>query len=199
MGILRIFVVTWGLLLSIAAGANELIRDCESCHGTFGVSKESDMPSIAGMSYVYLNEAMFTYQDAKRPCPETHYRDGRSKNEKTDMCKIASALSDSEIESIAMHYSKQVFVSAKQPFEAGKVAKGEKIHDLLCEKCHADGGKDAADDAGILAGQWMPYLEATMADYRSGARPMIDKMAVKVEKLRDEDIEALLHYYASQQ
>lgn len=181
-----------------AAELAETIRDCEACHGANGISQESDVPTIAGMSFVYLNEAMISYQDATRPCPETDYRDG-SKEGKTDMCKIATPLSDPDIEKIAEHYSSLSFEAAKQPFDAAKAEQGQKIHDLLCEKCHADGGRDAADDAGILAGQWMPYLDANMADYRSGARPMIDKMAKKFEKLNDEYVDALLHFYASQQ
>ncbi len=71
-----------------------------------------------------------------------------------------------------------------------------------CEKCHADGGSSAEDDAGILAGQWQPYLKWTLDDYNSGDREMYKKMAKKMNKMLkkegDEGITQLLHYYAGQ-
>ena len=88
---------------------------------------------------------------------------------------------------------------AKQTFNAAQVATGKKIHDLACEKCHADGGSSTDDDAGVLAGQWMPYLKASMEEFMSGKRPIPEKMKPKVEKLKPAEIEALLNYYASQQ
>ena len=73
-----------------------------------------------------------------------------------------------------------------------------------CEDCHGkkgneDGGSSADDDAGILAGQWMPYLEDQFKEYASDKRPMPKKMKPKMEKLTDDDIKALIHYYGSLQ
>ena len=59
-------------------------------------------------------------------------------------------------------------------------------------------GALADDDAGILAGQWLPYLTYSMQDFKSGAREMPKKMRKKVEALDDFDIDALMHYFASQ-
>ncbi len=54
--------------------------------------------------------------------------------------------------------------------------------------------------ASILAGQWMPYLEQALADQVSGARNMLDKkMKEKTDQLSDEDAEAIIHFYGSQQ
>jgi sulfide dehydrogenase cytochrome subunit len=74
-----------------------------------------------------------------------------------------------------------------------------KIHDRQCEKCHEDGGASAADDAGILAGQWTPYLRQVFEHYSAGERDMPKKMEPKYEKLDAAELEALLHYYASLQ
>ena len=69
-----------------------------------------------------------------------------------------------------------------------------------CEKCHTDGGSYAGDDAGLLAGQWIGYLEQVFADYAAGERSMMeDKMKEKVEALDEASMKALIHYYASQQ
>ena len=89
---------------------------------------------------------------------------------------------------------------AKQEFDAALAANGAGIHKRECEKCHSDGGSYADDDAGMLAGQWMPYLEQVFAEYATGERSIMeDKMKDKVDALDADSITALLHYYASLQ
>ena len=70
---------------------------------------------------------------------------------------------------------------------------------LSCEKCHSKGGAAADDDAGILAGQWTPYLKAQLADMLGGKRVPPEKMKPKIDALKPADVDALLGYYASQQ
>ena len=172
---------------------------CVDCHGPDGASKESDVPVIGGLSEQYLLDAMGAYRDAKRPCPPSAYRGGDTKRPKTDMCKVAAKLSDADTAAVAKHLAAEPFVRAKQPFDAAQAARGKKIHDQACEKCHSEGGTLAEDDAGILAGQWTPYLRASFEEFRSGKRPMPEKMKPKFEPLKPDEQEALLHYYASQQ
>ena len=157
------------------------------------------MPIIGGISEYYMIDNMAAYKDEARPCPEAEYHEGPDKGSKTDMCKIAAKLSDGDIEALAKFYASKKFVRAKQDFDAAKAAEGKKIHDTNCEKCHEDGGASAEDDAGILAGQWAPYLEHTFKSYDSGDRAMPKKMKPKYEKLEAADKEALLHYYKSLQ
>ncbi|OOY43476.1 hypothetical protein BOV91_03960 [Solemya velum gill symbiont] len=76
--------------------------------------------------------------------------------------------------------------------------KSAKVYEDSCEKCHDEKGALADDDSGILAGQWLPYLQYSMEDFKSGAREMPKKMAKKVKKLDDAQIEATLHFFASQ-
>lgn len=172
---------------------------CADCHGKDGASTESDVPSIGGVSEAYLNDTMAAYRDSKRPCAESAYRAGDKKRPRTDMCKIAAKLSAEETAREAKEYAGKPFVRARQKFDAAKAAAGKKVHDTACEKCHSEGGALADDDAGILAGQWMPYLKETFAQYAKGARPQPEKMKVKFNALKPEELEALLHYYASQQ
>jgi sulfide dehydrogenase cytochrome subunit len=161
---------------------------------------EGDVPTIAGVSPFVLEEYMFEYRDEARPCPDSKYRSGDTDRPATNMCNVAKELSEDEIPEIAEYYSGKTFVAAKQEFDAALAATGEGIHKRECEKCHSDGGSYADDDAGILAGQWMPYLEQVFADYASGERGMAeDKMQEKVDALDAESTKALLHYYASQQ
>ncbi|HIO92841.1 MAG TPA: c-type cytochrome [Leucothrix mucor] len=171
------------------ASAKMLADTCQGCHGVDGNSKGPAMPSIAGMSAEYLTEAMKAYKSG----------DAAS----TIMGRITKGYSDDELKQIAEVYSKKKFVAAKQESDSAAVKKGKKLHDKYCEKCHSEGGTEAGDDSGFLAGQWTPYLHATMTDFTSGTREMPKKMKKKVKKLMKKEgadgMKALMAYYASQQ
>jgi len=180
-----------------AADAGKLAETCADCHGKDGASTESDIPIIGGYSEQYIIDSMIAYKNEDRPCPETKYSEGNNKGTKTNMCKIAKELSDKDTEEIAKFYAGKPFVRAKQTFDTAKAASGKKIHSANCKKCHEDGGGSADDDAGILAGQWMPYLKNSFKDYASGERAQPKKMKPKMDKLSDTDIDALINYYGS--
>jgi sulfide dehydrogenase cytochrome subunit len=180
-----------------AADVDKLVESCANCHGKDGVSTESDVPTIAGYSSDTLANNLTAFKKNERPCPETKIRAGEKKGTKTDMCKSVKDLSDGDIKQVADHYSGKKFVRATQKFDPALAKKGKAIHDANCEKCHAEGGSVAKDDAGILAGQWMPYLEETFKQYSSDKRPQPKKMKPKMDKLDKAAIDALINYYGS--
>lgn len=185
---------------ALAQDGATIAEECSGCHGENGVSVEDDIPTIAGTSSFFIEEAMFSYQDEARPCRETEYRDGDTSRAATTMCAVAGELDEDGIAAISAHYGDLPYAAAKQEFDADKATVGAKIHKKDCEKCHADGGTNPDDDSGILAGQWRPFLEQAMADFKSGDREYLDeKMREKFEALGDSDFDALIHYYASQQ
>jgi sulfide dehydrogenase cytochrome subunit len=195
-------ILMLGLLVLGDAGAaavDDMAAKCAECHGKDGLSSEPTVPIIAGYSDFYIIDTMGLYKDDARPCPETEFKDGPDKGKKTDMCKIAKDLSDDDVEALATYYAGKPFVPAKQDFDADKAALGEEVHERHCKKCHEDGGSSPEDDAGILAGQWKPYLEHTFKTFASGEREMPKKMKPKFEKLDQSEIEALINYYVSQQ
>ncbi len=182
------------------ADVTAIAEGCGECHGENGVSSESDVPTIAGMSAFVLEEYMFIYQDEARPCHETKYRSGDLERPATDMCQIAAELSEDDIIEIAAHFAELPFVAAEQDFDADKAALGKSVHKRACTKCHTDNASNAEDDAGIMAGQWMPYLEQVFADYVSGEREFAEKkMREKFDDLSAEDSDALIHFYGSLQ
>jgi len=191
--------LTGCLLAPVAyADLNAIIEQCDGCHGAAGVSAESDVPTIAGISAFVVEEYMFQYADKVRPCPESKFRYGDTSRSATDMCVVAAGLSEDEITEVAGYYAAKDFVAADQPFDAVLAAEGAKIHKRDCEKCHTDGGSYADDDAGRLAGQWSPYLEEAFAEYAAGERPIMEeKMQQKIELLDAQSITALINYYAS--
>lgn len=169
------------------ASASMLANTCNGCHGPNGDSAGPATPTIAGASVDYFTEQMQGFAKGEIPS--------------TIMGRIAKGYSDDEIEKMADYFSKQKFIPAKQEADPKLAKKGAKLHDKYCEKCHAEGGTSAEDDAGILAGQWVPYLEMSLSDFLKGDREMPKKMAKKLKKLHkkegDAGIKALIAYYAS--
>lgn len=180
-----------------AADVNTLVENCSNCHGKDGASHDSQIPTIGGYSAAYLNDSLTAYKDKERPCPEVKYPNGPKKGQKTDMCQVAKELSAADMKELGKYYAGKKFVRAQQKFDSALAAKGKAIHSDHCEKCHTEGGSVADDDSGILAGQWMPYLEEAFKEFESGKRPMDKKMKPKFEKLDKAQKEALINYYGS--
>ncbi len=176
-----------------------IIDSCDACHGKNGNSSNKDFPSIAGFSEFYLDDNMRVYRDQARPCRTADYPDKSQTRKAISMCELSANLSDQTIAQLAQFYARQTFLPIKQPFDASKAELGATIHEQHCKRCHSKGGASAADDAGILAGQWMSYLRDTFDEYDKGQRLQPEKMAAKLNPLDSKSKEALLHYYASQQ
>ena len=172
-----------------AAGpsATMLANACAGCHGTDGSSVGPSMPTIAGINADYFVDSMKAYKDGSR--------------DSTIMGRIAKAYTEDDLKAMAGFFAKQPFVRFPQQHDAAKAKLGAKLHDEYCEKCHEKGGRQASE-GGTLAGQWVPYLKFSMADFQSGAREMPKKMKRKVEDLHeahgDVGIDALIQYYGSQ-
>ena len=182
-----------------AFAAAGLAAECNDCHGNDGVSQWDEVPTIAGLDAFSLSEALYTYRDKARPCVSSTWRQGDTSRPATDMCVETADLSDDDIDALAEHYAKLEFVPARQEFDAALAAKGMAIHSAKCDRCHSDGGSNPEDEASILAGQWMGYLKQAFVEYRSDEREQPDKMKEALDALSDDDVDALLHYYASQQ
>jgi sulfide dehydrogenase cytochrome subunit len=197
---LLVFVSIWlSAVPTIAADLDMTIQTCNDCHGENGVSQWDDMPTIGGMDAFTQADALYVYRDQERACAESAYRLGDTDRAATTMCETTAELSDDDIEAIAEHFAALTFVPAAQEFDAALAAAGAAVHKQECDRCHSEGGSSAEDEAGILAGQWMGYLRTSFAQYAADERPQDKKMREKMENLNADDIEALVHYYASQQ
>jgi sulfide dehydrogenase cytochrome subunit len=191
-------------LTMLAAGSvaaldiDGLRAECSSCHGPGGVSLYPDVPTIAGQSSKFLSKQLRSFQLWDRPCVKTQYRTGDQAGTHTDKCEVAGKMSSEEISAIADFYSKQPFKAAEQPFDAQRAAAGAALHDQYCETCHEQGG--LANGRGPrLAGQWKPYLRATLKYVPTGEHLVPPMMERKIVDFSAEEINQLLDYYASQQ
>ena len=183
-----------------AADLNTLMATCANCHGKDGASTDPSVPVIGGMSSAYAAENLAAYKSKTRPCPPIEVKSGDKKGTKTDMCEVVKDLSDADIAQIADALSKQPFVPAKQTIDPAVIAKGAPIYKQSCEKCHSQNGNLADDDSGILAGQWVSYMKAQVAEVKSGARKTDKKSKMKetFDGLDDASVDAVLSYFASQ-
>jgi len=177
-----------GNLFAATPSALMLSNSCAGCHGTNGASMGPASPTIAGISKDFFIEAMEAYKTDERVS--------------TIMGRIARGYTEEEIKLMADFFSNQPFVSQPQKFDAKKAAFGKKLHKKYCGKCHEKGGASSEDDAGILAGQWETYLRYSMEDFTSGNREVIKKKKKNLKLLDkeygDKGIDALIHYYISQ-
>lgn len=175
------------------ADVAQIVKQCDTCHGKKGVSRDGKVPTIAGFSAENIEDILSQYQSGSRHVEAYTPKGGK----KSDMRAETKDMAAADVKAIAAYYAKQTFVVAKQTTNVALAKKGEKIHKKNCEKCHSEGGTLAEDDASILAGQWKPYLAAQFALIKAGKRETPKKMKKKLSKLSAEDIKAVTEFYAS--
>ena len=173
--------------------AKAMADTCAGCHGTNGQSVGPASPNLAGMSAAYFTESMIGFKAL--PKDAGHAEDARPA---TIMNRIAKGYTDEQIEAMGEYFAAMPVYKAAVPHDAAKAKLGAEVYDSGCAKCHDEGGALPDDDAGILAGQWLPWMQYSMEDFQSGHREMPKKMKKQVEKLSDAEIDAVLHYFASQ-
>ena len=160
-----------------------LSNTCAGCHGTNGGSAGPSMPSLAGQSKEAIVDAMKKFKSGARPA--------------TVMGRLAKGFSDADFVAMGEYFSKQKLHPTNQSLDAAKIAKGASLQEANCGRCHIEDGKEGKDDTPAMASQWLPYLQIQMADYLSGKRKMPEKMEEKVKPMSKQDLDALLHFYAS--
>ncbi len=183
---------------SYAAVDAKLAASCTECHGEKGLSTSQDVPTIAGISKTVQTDWLKAYRAKSIPCAKVHYKSGNTSLE-SNMCAVAKDLSDAQVADLASYFSTLPYVAQKQAFDSGKAATGKLVHDRDCKKCHSSGGKDPLDDAGILAGQPLEWLKATLASFQHDNNNQPPQMQEAIKKESDAYLEALANYYASEQ
>lgn len=164
-----------------------IAANCASCHGTDGISAGPATPGIGGMSKQYLAKVMGDYQTGARSS--------------TVMGRIAKGFSADEVSRLSEFFSQQPYVAAGQTTDATLVARGKSLHEQYCASCHIASGRDASFTGTRLAGQWKPYLHATLKDYaqerNQSSSGMLEKMRSLYAAEGDDGIAALAEFYAS--
>jgi len=165
-----------------ASAGKAAAAGCAGCHGETGISKTPGMPSLVGLDPKYLVASLSAYKSGQR---------------KHDMMKtLVSALSDSDMNNIALFYAAQKPARAQNP-SPGNQAAG-KAASAACAGCHGEGGVSANPATPSLAGQDAQYFAAAMRAYKDGSRsdPAMKAPAASVD---DNAVKDLAAYYANQQ
>jgi len=191
-------VIVAGFATTAGADTAELVAQCEDCHGTGGVSSHEDVPTIAGQRAEFIDKTLRSFQVWGRPCIKSSYRHGDTSRPKTDMCEVAEGLTGEDIKALSEHFSAQPFRAATQPFDAALAARGAELHQQHCELCHGEGGS-IGDRGPRLAGQWQTYLRKSLKFVPTGEHLVPPAMESAIIDLGEQDIDALMNYYASQQ
>lgn len=160
-----------------------LSHACGGCHGTNGGSAGPAMPSLAGQSKEAIVTAMKKFKNGERPS--------------SIMGRLAKGYTEADFAVMGDFFAAQKLHVTRQTLDPARVARGASLQDANCARCHIEDGKEGKDDTPAMASQWLPYMQMQMALYLSGARKMPEKMEEKVKPLSVQDLEALLHFYAS--
>lgn len=174
-------------------------NSCAGCHGKDGVSVNPMVPTLAGQPYSLIEDNVLAFRAGGRACaPESN--DGSPEAMLTQtMCAMVVSLTDQQIAALSEYFEGQAFVPARQNHDQEMAASGAEIHKKNnCELCHSDGGRTTQAMAPVLAGQWTPYLRRTLKALRDGSRQGPREMSAAIDTLSDDDVDALLNFYASQ-
>jgi len=182
------------LLVAILAGAvhaaPEIVEACRSCHAEDGAGVgKANVPIIAGMPAVHIEEALYAYKDGARQCLEEPV-----------MCDTAVLLTDENIGDLAEHYGALPRNSLDEPFDEELAAIGQTVHKKLCARCHLPpDDPDVEDMLGPpLHGQRSAYLSYALEAYLGGTREnLLPEMEEKIALLDEGDVAVLVNYYAS--
>jgi sulfide dehydrogenase cytochrome subunit len=166
-----------------APTAEMITYACFGCHGTNGGSAGLTMPSLASQSKTAIVDAMKKFKSGERAS--------------SIMGRLAKGYSDAEIDMMGDYFAKQKFHPTSQVVDLAKAKKGAELQEANCSRCHLEDGKEGKDDTPVMASQWLQYLQMQMSMYLSGQRTMPEKMAEKVKPLSKEELDALMHFYAS--
>jgi cytochrome c553 len=182
-------VLTAAMPVTVAA-APRIVEACKSCHAEDGAGVgKKNVPIIAGMPAVHIEEALYAYKDGARQCLEEPV-----------MCDTASLLNDENIADLAEHYGALPRNSLDEPFDEELALIGEKVHTRLCARCHLPPDDPDVDDmlGPPLHGQRSAYLEYALKAYLNGTREnLLPEMKEKIELLDEGDVAVLVNYYAS--
>jgi sulfide dehydrogenase cytochrome subunit len=187
------------LLAPAVAQAHEappIVAFCGVCHGATGPSPFAGVPTIHGLSPGVIENALYKYREAGRPCRVSECSKLGTCPD-ISMCDIAAPMTDEDIDLLAYWYGAQPFAPHQDPYDPQLAAVGREIHDQYCEVCHTNLGSDPIDDASMLRGQRKVYLRNALEDFKYGRRAVgLAAMDDRFKDFTDRDLAALAEFFS---
>jgi len=190
--VLNAGIALFVLIPAAGAQAPGVADRCFGCHGTDGVSNNPNIPTIAGVGDFYIENQLTIFAERARPCITDFLPDGEVVNK----CALIGALTESQRAALVDYFAGLDFAPFEQTVDAALAERGAAIHAENCERCHTENGTVSMDDSAILAGQPKQYLARQLRNFRAGKRWQPESMARETEDLEDDEIEALVNFYA---
>ncbi|MGI9333512.1 MAG: c-type cytochrome [Gammaproteobacteria bacterium] len=190
-------------LFATAAGADgdpaageSMSATCAACHGNDGNSPDPQWPNLAGQHERYIAKQLAAFQEGE---------EGSRNN--AIMLGIAAGLSKQDMADLGAFYATQAQRPGFAEGTAELIARGERLYrggdsttdTPACQACHGpDGLGDPLAGFPRLAGQHAVYVATQLMAFRAEERTNdpAGMMRASVDRLSDEDIEALAQYIA---
>lgn len=153
-------------------------RDCVTCHGNDGNTKDPKTPRLAGLDASYIAAAIVAYKGGER----SH----------AAMQDAVAAVRDADIADISAFYATK---APKALPIRKRLTTAEWVEN--CNRCHGPNGKSTDPRFPILAGQSESYLIKALKHYHDGDRSNSMMIAMSYP-MSESDIRKLAAYYAAQ-
>jgi cytochrome c553 len=165
-----------------AAAGKLRAAGCVACHGADGISPNDTWPNLAGQNAAYLARILAAYKS------------GDQKD--VAMTPLAQALSNADIQNLAVYYASLSCKAAAGGKAVGDAAAGKALA-KNCTACHGETGIGSNPAWPKLAAQQPGYLVNVLKAFKAGLRK--DPMMAGVSRgLSDTDIANLAAYYSAQ-
>lgn len=185
-------LVVLGLCNSANAQAPAVADRCFGCHTDDGVTDNPNIPTIAGLGDFYIENQLTIFAAEARPCTVDFLPDWDPLNK----CALIGALAEDQRTALVEYFAGLEFEPFEQSVDGALAERGAAIHAENCERCHTENGTQSFDDSAILAGQPKAYLARQLQNFRAGKRWQPESMARETDDLQDDDIDALVNFYA---
>ncbi|MDX1488181.1 MAG: c-type cytochrome, partial [Acidiferrobacterales bacterium] len=173
--------------VELDAGRDLAKSTCARCHGGQGISKNEELPHLAGQRAEYLYRELLAYKNGAR--------------EDESMAGAVKYLNDEALVQVAAYYASREpatvsAAKAEEKVERDPIAEG-KAAAAACAGCHGADGNASIPGVPNLTGQHPQYLVAAMKAYKSGGRTDVTMKSL-VASLSDASVEKIALYYALQ-
>jgi cytochrome c553 len=180
---------------SIERGKQIATQVCVACHGIDGNSPSSANPSIAGQGEQYIAAQLKAFQEATKD-------PAKARRQNAVMQGFAANLSDLDMKSLGMYYSRQTPKPAVARDKA-LAQKGEAIYRAgikkndvpACAGCHGAAGQGIPAQYPRLAGQYPEYTYEELEHYAEGKRKNAQMNAI-AKRMTETEMKAVAEYIA---
>ncbi|NJD24095.1 MAG: c-type cytochrome [Betaproteobacteria bacterium] len=163
-----------------------LLAYCSACHGADGAGAIPEAPALGGQNEHYLLEMLRRLRSDQ----------GHS----AIMRGTTSDLTDNDLQQLASYFASLPYLRTPQPVDPQKSARGGAVYLRVCGFCHFNSGRSSVyENIPLLAGQNIIYMLSQLDLIMDQQRHVDIVKRGMLERVTREELEAALHYFASQQ